>query len=513
MALLLAALSGVLAALCFPKFDLFFLAWVCLIPLFFGILRKRPWVAFRIGFIGGLVYYGVLLYWIPDVPTHYGGLSPLLSILIYLVLIVFMAFSWGGFAAVFSSINLSFPRAAWLAAPLIWVSWEYIFTHLFSGFPWGLLGYSQAQNLPFLQMASVTGVYGLSFLLVFLQALFVLSITSRRKGPFFFALAVVLTVHTAGFLSLRRPYPAGNPFQAAVLQGNVSSDIDWERISWEQMEALFSRHLKLSHEASSAGAGLIIWPEFSVPLCFSCGEPPYDFFKDALFRFVQSTGRTLLLGTTETTVENGRNLYFNTALCLHPDLTMTQYHKRHLVPFGEYTPYKRLLFFIEKVTRAVGDFTPGKVQGFHSYEGLNFGSPICYEIIFPGLVRQFVKKGARFLVTITNDGWYGESASPLQHFRIAIFRAVENRRFLLRAATTGISGIIDPHGRILARSKLMTEAYLTKTVKPIEKLSFYARYGDGLSYLSLTLSGLFFILALAKKTDELKKIIPRRPAV
>jgi apolipoprotein N-acyltransferase len=513
MAYLLAALSGVLTALCFPKFDLFFLAWVCLIPLFFALLGKRTGPAFRIGFFGGVFYYGILLYWIPNVPAHYGGLSPFISVLAYLALVFLLASFWGGFAAVFARIGLAFPRGALVLAPLIWVSWEYVFTHLFTGFPWGLLGYSQAANLPFLQLASVTGVYGLSFVLVFLQALFVLSMASRKRAPFFLALALVLSVHAAGFLSLRSPLSGATPLRAAVIQGNVSSDVDWNRLSGEEFEALFSRHLELSRLASSSGAGLIIWPEFSVPLCFSCEDPLYLFFKESLFRFVRETGRTLLLGTIETKTEKGEPIFLNTALCLHPDLSMTQYHKMHLVPFGEYIPYKKALFFIERFTRAVGELTPGKSAIMHSYEGLKFASPICYEIIFPGLVRKFVKKGARFLTTITNDGWYGASAAPSQHFQIAVFRAVENRRFLLRAATTGISGIVDPHGRILARSRLMTESYLTRTIQPVEKLSLYARYGDVLCYLSLTLSGAFFILAFAKKTDERKKIAFRRPFV
>jgi apolipoprotein N-acyltransferase len=184
----------------------------------------------------------------------------------------------------------------------------------------------------------------------------------------------------------------------------------------------------------------------------------------------------------------------------------------HLVPFGEYTPYKKVFSFIEKVTHAIGAVTPGRSQVLHSYEGKKFGTPICYEIIFPGLVRKFTKKGAQFLVTITNDGWYGESASPQQHFLIAVFRAVENRRYLLRAATTGISGIVDPYGRVLARTRLMTETYLSGRIRPIEKLSFYARHGDILPYLSLTLSGLFIILALIKRKNERKKSHPRGQA-
>jgi len=512
MSFLLAILSGVLTAFCFPKFSFFFLAWVCLIPLLLSLLKKSPGQAFRIGFVGGFVYYAVLLYWIPYVPAHYGGLSPALSALIYFVLVVFMALSWGGFAYVFGRIGVSYPRGALVAAPLIWVSWEYIFAYLFTGFPWGLLGYSQVKNLPLLQTASVTGVYGLSFALVLLQGLFVLSIAARKRPPFFFGLSVVLFLHAAGLMSLRAPVSGGEPFAVAVIQGNVSSDIYWDRISGEEIEMLFDRHLDLSRRAAGDGAGLIIWPEFTVPLCFSCPEPFYVYLKEALFDFVRTTGRTLLLGTNETTVEKDETLYLNTALCLHPDLSMTQYHKMHLVPFGEYTPYKGVFSFIEKVTHAIGDVTPGRSQVLHSYEGKRFGSPICYEIIFPGLVRKFTKKGAQFLVTITNDGWYGESASPQQHFLIAVFRAVENRRFLLRAATTGISGIVDPYGRVLARSSLMTETYLGGRIRPIEKLSFYAQHGDILAYLSLTLGGVFFILALIKSANERKKTHPHGQA-
>jgi apolipoprotein N-acyltransferase len=512
MSFLLAIVSGVLTALCFPKFDLFFLAWICLIPLLFSLLKKTPGQAFRIGFVGGFVYYAVLLYWIPYVPAHYGGLSPVLSGLIYLVLVAFMALSWAGFAYVLGRVGVSFPRGALVAAPLIWISWEYIFTYLFTGFPWGLLGYSQVRNLPFLQLASVTGVYGLSFALVLLQSLFVLSIVARKRPPFFFGLSVVLFLHAAGLMSLKAPLPSGEPFPVAVIQGNISSDIYWDRISSEEIGKLFDRHLELSRRAAADGAGLIIWPEFSVPLCFSCTEPLYIYLKEILCDFVRMTGRTLLLGTNETVVEKGDSLYLNTALCLHPDLSMTQYHKMHLVPFGEYTPYKKIFSFIEKVTHAIGAVTPGRSQVLHSYEGKKFGTPICYEIIFPGLVRKFTKKGAQFLVTITNDGWYGESASPQQHFLIAVFRAVENRRYLLRAATTGISGIVDPYGRVLARTRLMTETYLSGRIRPIEKLSFYARHGDILPYLSLTLSGLFIILALIKRKNERKKSHPRGQA-
>ena len=153
------------------------------------------------------------------------------------------------------------------------------------------------------------------------------------------------------------------------------------------------------------------------------------------------------------------------------------------------------------MTTAVGDISPGTQHSFHQFEDTKFGSPICYEIIFPDLVRKFVKKGASFLVTITNDGWYGRSSAPYQHFSIAVLRAVENRRYLLRAATTGISGIVDPYGRVLTQSELMTQTFLYDTIAPLHKKTVYTKHGDVLPYTSLTLTVFFLILAVIKRRN------------
>jgi apolipoprotein N-acyltransferase len=257
--------------------------------------------------------------------------------------------------------------------------------------------------------------------------------------------------------------------------------------------------MDLSQKAYEKGAQLIIWPEFSVPLCFSCPYGYYLGFKEKLLQFVKDTNCTLLLGTNETAETEEMKRYYNTALSLQPDLSTSKYYKMHLVPFGEYTPYKKIFFFIEKMTHAIGEITPGTQHLMHRFENLKFGSPICYEIIFPDLVRKFVKKEANFLVTITNDGWYGKSSAPYQHFYIAVLRAVENRRYLLRAATTGISGIIDPYGRILSKSELMTKTLLTENVAPSSEITFYTRFGDILPLVCLTFTGLFLILAITKR--------------
>jgi len=496
---LLALSSGILTALSFPKFNLSFFGWISLIPLLFILTGKKPKSSFLLGLIAGFSHYAILLYWIPSVPAHYGNLSFGLSFLVYMLLVLFLALYWAFFSLIFSKLYRSYPKLSFLAAPLVWISMEYILTYVMTGFPWCLLGYSQFKNLFFIQLASITGIYGLSFFLVLFQSMFVFSIRFRKRSPFFVALGLILLIHLGGFLSLKKGTPAENTFTASVIQGNVSSDIYWDRISTQEILELFDRHLNLSQRSYTEGAGLIIWPEFSVPLCFSCSEELYRYFKERLFKFVMDTNCTLLLGTNEQKSSQEKTQYFNTALGLRPDLSMSQYYKMHLVPFGEYTPYKKIFFFIEKVTHAIGDITPGTQYSLHPYKSLKFGSPICYEIIFPNQVRKFTKKGANFLVTITNDGWYGKSSAPYQHFAMAVLRAVENRRYLLRAATTGISGIIDPYGRILSQSELMTKTYLLGKITPSEKLTFYTRFGDVLPLGSLTLVLVFLILAVFKR--------------
>lgn len=503
--ILLSLSSGLMAALCFPKFSLLFLAWICLIPLFLVILEQRPVKSFLFGWAAGLVFYGILLYWIPAVPAHYGGLSAFVSFLIYLLMILVLGLFWAVFAALSTILRQAFPRLVFFLLPFLWVTFEYAITHFMTGFPWGLLGSSQPRNLYLIQTASIAGVYGISFVLVLFQSLFLASIKTKKRSPFFFALAFVLFVHTAGYLSIK-DIPAENDrsFRAAVIQGNVSSDIFWDNYDTGDIYRLFERHMDLTRQAASDGASIIFWPEFSVPLCLSCPAPVYQDLGERLKTFVRESKISLLVGSNETAFAADRKemYYFNTAVHINPDLSMSQYHKNHLVPFGEYTPYKKIFSFIDKITNSVGELTPGRELRTHPWNGLTYGSPICYEVIFPNLVRKFAAQGAHFLVTITNDAWFGASAAPRQHFSIAILRAVENRRFLLRAATTGISGVIDPYGRVAAQTELNTSAALTETITPLDELTLYTRWGDWLALTALTISALFLILAWTVKRKQ-----------
>lgn len=504
-------LSGALTALAFPRLSLSVLAWVSLIPLFYVLSRRTPGQSFFLSLLAGIVFYGILLFWIPSVPAHYGHLSSTVSLLIYLALIICLGLFWGLFGLLFARIRTRYRGLAFILAPFIWVGVEYLLTFVLTGFPWGLLGYTQYRNLPLIQSATVAGVFGLSFLLVLVQSLFVFSLLLKKRAPFFIGLAVVLLAQGAGFLTLSKVNPTAESFQAGVIQGNVSSEIDWNQATSEQAADLFNRHVSLTRQALQQGARLVVWPEFSVPLCFSCPDPLYQNFKYSLVRLAASNKATLLLGSIETTSPEENPRYFNSALCLSPDGGISQYSKMHLVPFGEYVPYPGLFSWVKRMTRAIGQITPGRAYVLHPYAGVKFGSPICYEIVFPDLVRRFVKNGANFIVTITNDGWYGRSWAPGQHFAIAALRAVENRRFLLRAATTGISGIVDPYGRILAKSRLRTQAALTGTVTPLRSVTFYTQHGDWLPQAGLTLSFVFFMLALLTRPHERQKRDGSRP--
>lgn len=498
-----ALVSGGLTGLAFPKVEFALLGWVSLLPLLWVLTRKGRTPGFRAGWAAGSAFYAVLLYWIPAVPKHFGGLSTGLSALIYLGFAMFLGLFWAWPSAVFTRIRRRFPCTALWMFPCLWVASEWALTHVLTGFPWGLLGSTQYRNLWFIQLSAIFGVYGLSWILVFFQSAAIGSIRTRRMGMVIGALALAALVHGGGFLTLRsHPVEKEGGFRAAVVQGNISADIDFSRLSLEDTTALLNRHIRLSRQAVQKGARLIIWPELSVPFCFSCEYGPYPIFEDKLRSLAASTGATFVLGTNEVFDRGNRPLFFNTSACLAPDGTLSFYHKTHLVPFGEYTPLKKLFSFISNFTQAIGELTPGDRLVLHSARGVPFGTPICYEIVFPSLVRSFTRRGAEFLVTITNDAWYGTSAAPHQHFAMAVLRAVENRRTLLRAATTGISGVIDPYGRILKQSSLQSVTMLTADVIPRDDRTLYVRTGNVLPLISLTLASVFFILTLTGRHEQ-----------
>jgi apolipoprotein N-acyltransferase len=481
----LALISGLLTALSFPKFSFSFLIWISFIPLLFVIYRKKTKKAFLLGFIAGFANYALLIYWIPSVPAHYGNVPYFLSFLIFILFISILALFWASFAWLFAFFSSYSPRFGFIISPFIWVSLEYILTYFLTGFPWCLVGYAQYRNLYLIQIASITGVYGVSFIILLFNSYFVLSIKERKRRPFIIAIIITAIVYLYGFYCLEKSFKNEDALRVGIIQGNVPSEINWQELTTREILNLFNEHLLLTIKASSEGAKLVIWPEFTVPFCLSCPEPIQLHFKNGLFNLCKKKKIYVLIGSIEMEENNGKINYYNSALLLSEKGILSRYSKIHLVPFGEYVPFKKILFFVEKISHAIGELTPGRSISLHEFNSYKFASPICYEIIFPNLVRKFVKKGANFLVTITNDGWYGRSSAPYQHFSMAVLRAVENRRYLVRSATTGVSGIIDPYGRIIKKSKLMTKTFLVTDIYALNKKTFYTLYGDRFAFICI----------------------------
>lgn len=492
---LLAALSGVLLALSFSAFDLGFLAWISLAPLLLALRGKTPRQGFRLGGMTGLLAFGGTLSWISTSLHSYGRIPLITASVITLLLCLYCALYPALFGAIVARLRQTRPALVVAAAPAAWTGLELARATVLTGFPWALLGYTQHAVLPVIQIADITGVYGVTYLIVLANILVAELIEDRtRVIPAAAGCAIVIAVMVYGTVRMQQDN-AAKGIQLSVVQGNIDQDKKWDPA---YQAAVFSTYRRLTVKALDRKPDLVLWPETATPFYFD-GVAASDVALTARLRtFVADSGTPLLFGSPR--FERGTDrtyLLRNSAYLLDADgATAAIYHKMHLVPLGEYVPLKKsVLFFLEKLVTAGGDFQPGtdytvmKVRNRESGRMCSVGTAICYEIIFPDLVRQFVDQGATVVTTITNDAWFGRSAAPYQHFSMAVFRAVENRVPVVRAANTGISGFIDAHGRVLEQSEIFTEAVLTKTVVPSDGTkTFYTRYGDVFACLCLLTS-------------------------
>jgi apolipoprotein N-acyltransferase len=260
-----------------------------------------------------------------------------------------------------------------------------------------------------------------------------------------------------------------------LVQANILQDEKWEP---GKAQENFDRHVQLTRRAASSGARLVVWPESAVPHYFDLSPA----LAEELRELVRSHGIYLIFGNDDMDVGEGldRRVWVGAKMLTPGGELPFRYHKIRLVPFGEYVPMEALLSRagVKKLVRQVGAFTPGTEPRVGHVDGRGFGAFICYEAIFPDLVREFVARGADLLVNITNDAWYGWTSAPYQHFAMAIFRAVENRKYLIRSANTGITAVVDPHGRVLEQTRLFEPAVLVRDVALVPGRTFYTRHGD-----------------------------------
>jgi apolipoprotein N-acyltransferase len=492
----LAALSGILLALSFPSIGSPALAWIALAPLLVACGGSAP--SFLLGLVTGIVYFAGTLYWITDVMHLYGGLQLWTAVIINAALVAYLALFPALFAAAMRRLMAVAGPEAVLAAPIAWVTTELGRTYIFSGFPWVLLGYSQVTVLPIAQVASIVGVYGLSALVVLVSAALVCAFgpTSRRDGrgaaARFAPIALSAVLLTAVSLWGGRRIAAaeltrsGEEMTFGLIQGNVDQGQKWDA---SRAGAIFSEYLRMTRDAIAQGARAVVWPESSTPFFFEEDRPAAEQIRG----IARPTRVPIIVGSDE--VERGQpTRYYNSAFMVGADgETKATYRKMHLVPFGEYVPLKRLLFFAERLVQAVSDFSPGTEQVLLPIGSHPVSMAICYEIVYPNLVRQGVARGGELLTTITNDAWFGRTSAPYQHFAQASMRAIENGRYLVRAANTGISGIVDPYGRVVARSGIFEPAVVIGRARLLTERTIYTRIGDAFAYACLLGTALLLV--------------------
>ena len=460
--------------------------------------------ALALGFVAGLVYFTGTLYWITRVMAVYGGLQTLVAGLVNALLIAYLSLFPAVFALITRRLVASYGPRALLLSPLVWVATELGRTYLLTGFPWVLLGYSQTAVLPIAQIASLFGVFGLSGLVALVSAAVAVVLDPAERGPgaappsifkralpLAGAVALVLAVAAwGGFRIARAALTTGVPVKVGLVQGNVAQGQKWDPA---RAPTIFADHLRMTREAIAQGAELVLWPESANPFPFEADHNS----SEAIRKLAREARVPILLGSEQ--IERGvPTKYYNSAFMVRPDgSTGGVYRKMHLVPFGEYVPLKLLLFFAAPLVEASGDFSAGESAVLLPIGDRPISTAICYEVVYPDLVRRFVAGGSQLLTTITNDAWFGETAAPYQHFAQASMRAIENGRYLVRAANTGISGVVDPYGRGLVESRMFQPAVVVSEVSYQTATTLYTRIGDLLAYLS-TLATLGMLIGKLK---------------
>lgn len=508
--LLYCFLSAVLVCLSFPSFLdktltpwTAFFGWFALVPFFRALQGAGPRRGAWLGWFFGFVQFGGILYWIAflEAAEYLSGLA-WLALVLYLSL-YFLLFGWAyGFLE-----KKGISPVPW-AAPFLWVALEFIRgTRPWGGFSWGELGYSQAPYPALLTGTSWAGVYGLTFLMVWFNASLAMFLQGPKPVapghppsphrwqqwvgiglPWIFLLGIV----GWGNRELQT-IPLKKTGKAVLLQPSVAQEVKWSK---ENEKATYDKIGRLVKEAGAFHPGLIVWPETAAPSYLRWAPRALE----RVTRMVRDSGTFHLVGCLDAQQGKDHAAHcFNSAVQFAPDGKIDGiYHKRHLVPFGEFVPFQKYLTFLGPVVGDLGNFDPG--EGYRKFQTGEFTyTPlICYEVIFPGDVQQALQTGAEALVNISNDAWYGRTASPYQHAMMAVVRAAEERKPLLRAANTGICLATDPFGRILGSTRLFEEGILPADVLEADlPPTLYSRWGNWFPRLCGLVSILLLLWAAA----------------
>lgn len=471
-------LSGVFYILSFPQINAFFLAPIIFIPVFFILQQLSRRQAFLIGWLSAFLAYVGILYWIGYV-----------TVIGMLLLCAYLALYSGIFFLIAHAMRNSPWVLRWLMCPFIWVIGEWLRSHVMTGFGWGLLGHSQFAFKALIQIADITGVYGVSWLIMLLNmqlSEMVLNYFHKQRFTFSLRLTGVLTILILagvliyGMRALQNAQADAGHIKIGVIQPNIEQEKKWDP---QYQTAIIHQHIKLNQEASKQDVDMIVWPETSLPGVLS---DEIDLVRQ-IQQSAIDTQKPLVFGAV---TQRGK-AYFNSAIALNSDGDMLQqYDKIHLVPFGEFLPLRPWLGWINHFI-ALEDFTSGRDMTIFTTlgRGQAFGVLICFEDTISYVRRGLVRLGARFWVNMTNDAWFGISKAPWMHMQMAGFGSVEHKRALVRSANTGWSGVIDPWGRVLGQvennkgQSIAIEGVTVIKTPLMTRTTFYTKYGDLFTFL------------------------------
>ena len=474
----------------FPLLNWHLLVWIACAPLFVALAgERRPGRAFLLGYVAGAVYLAGDCYWFEAVMARHGGLSPLLAYGVLALFVIVFAVFFGGFGLILGWAAGGSPKRALLLGPFLWVAMEIARTYLITGVPWDLLGYAiQAGGLR--QLASVAAVYGLSFLAAASGALLAwMWLEPQRMAPRLAVAGWFALLFGANLLLSPPPLAVGSK-TAFLVQPNIAMDeaVVAQWAPWRDPTHL-NNLVNLSiasvrKESKLTSTPWIIWPENPAPFYFE-RDP---IFRAAVERMAREARADVIVGSVNSADAAGTQPK-NSAIVLDPEgRVVLAYDKIHLVPFGEYVPAWAFPSLVGKITYEAGNFVPGTSYRAAQTRDGGLGLFICYEAIFPQLVRRLVPEGPGVLVNISNDAWFGDSAAAFQHLEMARVRAIENHRYLLRDTNDGITVVIDPYGRVVARLTRHEQAVLVGRFDYLSERTFYTAHGDVFAWLCVAVA-------------------------
>ncbi len=489
---LLALAGGILSALSQPKFSWSYLAFLG-VALVLEAVRTRPKKAFLLSFGAGFVYFVVLLYWLFPVMYHFGGLPALAAAGALGLLAAYLALYWALPVTILARVgHLREKVSSAFFFACLFTSFEFLRAKVPFAFPWGLLGASQYRELFLIQIADFGGVYALSFLVALVNYAVFSFVSYRKKALLLLAFLALLSTYLYGAWRLEKPFTGPNQ-QLGLIQGNIPQDQKWAP---ENLAETLLKYQRLSKKALEAGAELIIWPETALPTYVTPTNP----LVQKLLAWTEDIKAPLIFGAPYYEEGDGEVRIYNSLFLAEAGQFKARYDKQRLVPFGEFVPFEKIFPWLRSLAVASGEYSPGPNSSPLSLDRERiFGPLICFESIFSDLARAQVLKGATILLVATNDAWFGTTAGPYQHFAQAVFRAVETRRYVVRVANTGISGLIDPYGRILKKTPLEKEAAPCVKAQHLTYFSWYDKYGDFFSFSCIILAAIITLISILRR--------------